>query len=487
MKITKSCKKKLNKIRPEVWLIFILIFALFLRLWFFVGPNMNDDIDYIFSAHEVANGRYYPLYGGSINAIRSMMTIPIALFFELFGVSILTAAIYPLLCSLITIIATFYIGKILVNYKVGLFSAFILSFFPVDVAYSTQLVPTTPVTMFITIGLLLFLYGEKTQKKKTKIFFFTLTGILMGLSYLVNIITLIIIIGFALSYFLFKRKIKKEYLLVILGFLLVFSGEALFMYINTQNPWHRLDVIHETEKMIGTNTDMSYYPRVMLKIENVNFNIHEGNLGIYVYIFIAASFFTLIIKPEKKLWFLIIAFILIMSYLQFGVMTSEFKPIAKWIRYLIIFGPIFSLLIGYMFEKITNKNYFQITLLVLFFIVTIPYIIGSTYAYKSWTYEFREEYNYLKNLPEKIIYTDQGSKGFLEFYFGYKKNIKNLEGRELEEIKDSYVIVDGSRGVVYFKPMRDRIPEFVRNPPENWKLFIKIKAPLIEPKIYNVI
>ena len=304
----------LKKVRPEIWLILILIFALILRMYFFVGPNMNDDIDYIFSAHEVSEGRFYPLYGISINAIRSMMTAPVALFFKLFGTGIYSASIYPLLCSLITIVAVFFIGKVLVNYKVGLISAIILSFYPVDIAFSTQLVPTTPVTMFITVGLLLFLYGERTKKRNKKMFLFILSGIMIGLSYLANIITIIIVISFALSYLVFKRKIKKEYFLVILGFMLVFSGEVLFMSVNAHNPWHRLHIIHETEKMIGTNTAMDYYPRVMLKVENVNFNDDEGNLGIYVWLFIVASLFAVAFKPEKKLWFLILFFFLTMFY-----------------------------------------------------------------------------------------------------------------------------------------------------------------------------
>ena len=480
-KLDESLKRFLRGIKPEIWLILILIFALSLRLYFFVGPNINDDVDYVFSAHEVSEGRFYPLYGKSINAIRSMMTAPVALFFKIFGVGIYSASIYPIVCSLITIVSVFYIGKILVDYKVGLVSAAILSFYPVDIVFSTQLVPTTPVTAFVTLGLLLFLYGEKMEKKLT---LFVLSGVMIGLSYLANIMTFFIVASIAFSYLAINRKIRKEYLLIALGFLLVFSGETLFMYANTGNPWHRLDVFHETERMIGTNTDMNYYQRVMLKVEGVNFNAQEGNLGIFVYLFIVASLFALGYEPEKKLWFLIVSFFLIMSYFQFGVMTAGFKPIAKWVRYLIVLGPVFSLLIGYMFEKVTKKAYLKIILVALFFSLTLPFIIGSAQAYRSWTEEFTVEYDYLKGLPEKTVYTDQGSLGFLQFYFGYEWDIKILEKSKLEDIKDSYVILDGSRGVVQNAVMRENLPDFAKNPPKEWKLLAVLESWAVSPKIY---
>ena len=458
----------------------ILIFALALRLYFFVGPNLNDDIDYIFSAHEVSEGRFYPLYGSSINAIRWMMTLPIAVSFRLFGVNIFSSSLYPISCSLGTIIATFYIGKILVNYRVGLISALILSFFPLDIAFSTQLVPTVPVTMFMTLALLLFLYAEKYNR--TTLFF--LSGIMMGFSYLANIMTGILALSISISYIIIERRFKKKYFLVLLGFLLVFSLESLLMLINTGNAFHRLNVIHETEKMIGTNTDMGYYPRVMLKLINVDFNAHEGNLGVYFYVFIIACVFSFI-RTERGLWFLVLSFVLIMLYFEFGVMTSNLKPIAKWVRYLLVFGPTFSILIGYMFEKISNNN-LKIVLISIFLIVNIPYIIGSTETYRSWTHEFWQEYNYLKNLPRKTIYTDQGSKGFLEFYSGYEWDIRNLEYSKLEEIKDSYVIVNGSRGVVECKEMRNSLPDFAINPPKEWELLAVIDGKIINPKIYYV-
>jgi hypothetical protein len=476
--LVKDMKKKISK-KINRKLFLILLFALFLRAYFYVGPNLNDDIDYIFSANQVAKGDFYPIYGHSINALRSMMTLPIAFFFKLFGPGEITSSFYPILCSLLTIIVCFYLGKILVNEKVGLYAALLLSFFPLDIAYSTQLVPTTPLTLFLSMSLLFFIKAEKENKR----FFYFISGVFIGIGYLANEL---FFVGFILliSYIIFNRKIKSDYVFVFLGALLIFFIETTFLYFRTGDPFHRINVIHETERMIGTNTALDYYPRVVFKLLNINFEAHEGNLGIFFYLFLISSLYALS-KKNKRLLFITLWVLLTFLYLEFGIMTAEFKPIAKWVRYLIIFGPSFSILIAYAISNI-RKIKLQYLVLFLIFISSLPYTYGSVQTYRDWTSMFKEEYIFLKSLENKTIYTDQGSLGFLMVYFNFKKDIRNLEFRREEEIKDAYVIVDGSVGVVYYTPMRERIPRFVRDPPKNWKLIKILDAKYIKPKIYYV-
>jgi hypothetical protein len=270
----------------------------------------------------------------------------------------------------------------------------------------------------------------------------------------------------------------------LLGFAMVFLVESSFMFIKTGDFFHRPKVIHDTEVMIGTNTDLNYYPRVMLKITNVDYQNTEGNLGIFIYILIISSL-VLLFKREKNAYFIILSIILIMCYFEFGVMTVGFKPIAKWVRYLVVFGPFMSIIIASSITKV-NNTILQSTAIILLFIFSIPYTVGSTKAYYSWTSYIYNTYEFLKTLPEKPIFTDQESFGSLEFYFGYKKNIKLLEYTNLTDVYDSYVIIDGSRGAVESQSMRDALPDFAKNVPSNWKLIKKIEGGIITPKVYYV-
>jgi hypothetical protein len=324
---------------------------------------------------------------------------------------------------------------------------------------------------------------DLNKKKKARIFYF-FSGIMVGLSYLANEIPIFLVPLILLSYIICKRRFKIYFFFILIGFLTVFLIESSFMFIETGNPFHRIKVIHDTEVMIGANTDMNYYPRVMLKVMNVDYQTHEGNLGIFVYILIVSSLI-LLLKREKNAYFLILSIVLIMTYFEFGVMTTGFKPIAKWVRYLVVFGPFMSLIIASSITKVNNLI-FQSTVVILLFIFSIPYIEGSTKAYYSWTSYMYDTYDFLKTLPEKPIFTDQGSFGFLQFYFGYQKNIKLLEYAKLKDVKDSYVIINGSRGIIEYIPMRERLPDFAKNIPSNWELLKRIEGGIITPKIYYV-
>jgi 4-amino-4-deoxy-L-arabinose transferase-like glycosyltransferase len=106
--ILKNNIQDIKNIKPEIWLIFILLFGLFLRLHFFIGLNWSDDVNYVDIANQILRGSYYPSYP---KTLRLMIIYPIAFFFKIFGISNLSGALYPLICSLLSIISVFYFGK----------------------------------------------------------------------------------------------------------------------------------------------------------------------------------------------------------------------------------------------------------------------------------------------------------------------------------------------------------------------------------------
>src|SRR3989344_3789202 len=110
------CNKK-GHIKSEFWLLLIILFALALRLYFFVGLNWSDDVAYVSIANEILAGNYHPTYP---NAMRLMIVYPIAFFYLLFGVGTFSAVIYPLLTSILSIIIVFYFGKKFFNEKIAL-------------------------------------------------------------------------------------------------------------------------------------------------------------------------------------------------------------------------------------------------------------------------------------------------------------------------------------------------------------------------------
>lgn len=481
----KEINKVVKTISREKTLLMIILLGLAMRLIFFVGPNMNDDIEYVSSAYQVSQGNFWPLYSKSIDSIRSMMILPISFFLFLFGSSELTASLWPLLTSILTIILTFLIGKLLFNIKIGLIASFFQAIFPLDIVWSTQLVPSIPMTFFLMVSILIFLIADKMSDNRK----FLISGIFIGMCYLASELFFISFF-FLFSYFIIfhkmNRKYIKRYILVLIGFLIIFLVEALFFFLTTKDPFHRIKVIHEEEIRVLTNTDLFYYPRCIFNIINPNFEAHEGNLGLFPFIFILGAFYGFY-KRNKKIILFSMFVILSFLYLEFGIMTLTFKPIAKWIRYLVIFGPSMNLVSSNLIFEFRKKG-LLIPIVIFIFITSLPFTANSSYIYNRWVSDFREMYKFLKELPEKPIYTDSGTHGYINLYFGFKRDIRLLENSRLEELKDCYVIVNGSLGAVTYQPMRDLLPDFAKNPPENWILLKTIVGnyDFYDPKIYHV-
>jgi 4-amino-4-deoxy-L-arabinose transferase-like glycosyltransferase len=196
----------LKKIKPEIWLILILILALSIRLYYFIGINLNDDLCYLDTGYKITQGDFR--FDEWIISPRIMMNYPIAFFFYLLGVSDFTGALYILLCSIGSVIVAYYIGKILFGTGTGLASAFLMAIFPIEVIYATTIVPDIPVAFFMGLSVCLFLYGEK---KDNRIYYF-LGGTAIGLAWLVKSLAILIIL-FYIIYFILDKFLDFKYLI----------------------------------------------------------------------------------------------------------------------------------------------------------------------------------------------------------------------------------------------------------------------------------
>ena len=110
-------EKKMNHFKPETWLILILIFALFLRLYFFVGIGYNDDSYYLETAEKIYKG--YGFHPSSYVHwdIRIGIIFPVVLMWKFFSINELSTSMFFILCSLGSIVVTYFIGTELFNKK----------------------------------------------------------------------------------------------------------------------------------------------------------------------------------------------------------------------------------------------------------------------------------------------------------------------------------------------------------------------------------
>ncbi len=201
----KKNPKKITK-NPYFYLICILIFALFLRLYLFVGMGFYDDPTYLNTAYKIYSGVEH-IPNKNFWELRAGVYYPIAFFWEIFGISEISSSIFFILCSLGSIAVTYFIAKEFFSKKIALFSAFLLSIFPINIMYSSQIGPDIPFQFLSGLAILFFIYHEKNRKYSN--IFAILSGVFIGIAYTVKSIVILLIPLFII-YFLIQNLRKKN-------------------------------------------------------------------------------------------------------------------------------------------------------------------------------------------------------------------------------------------------------------------------------------
>lgn len=488
-----NSKKSLKKIKPEIWLIIIIILALTIRLNFFLGMNLNDDECYANRAYNIVKGKH--VLDRWIFSPRIMMHYPIAFFYMILGVSDFSATLYILLCSLGSVAVSYFIGKTLFNPRAGLVSAFLMSFFPIEVIFATTLVPDPPVAFFMGLSVCLFLLGEKKDKKT----FYFLGGLAIGLGWLVKSLAVLIIL-FYIVYFLFDKifnfkylisnekqkkyknrirkifSIRKGFIITALGFLLVILLEGLMYYITNNDFFLRFDVVigHYTSNLAGCNFDLSFYPNILFSRTSIYFDFFST----FFVIFGACTFLLILFEKNKKYLIPVIWLGLVLLWMQYGTMNPfEYVLMHRLRRFLTVITLPISITIGYF---IAGSNFNKKRLFTIANIIIISALIISSFYAISKGHFFKEQHmkdvreisDYVEDYPDKDIYADAATWGHLKFLLGYERNddLKRLKDfKNSSAIKDAFVIVNGSSLYVNNEEFKDKLPDYVFDPPEHWR------------------
>ena len=465
-------------------LFLIVIFGLILRLIFFAGMGISDDLAYSGFAYNIDKG--IDQDSALTLAVRIGIIYITALSYSLFGVNDFSSVLFVLLTSIGNIILIFYFGKLLFNEKAGLMAAFLLSFFPLDVVYSTRLLTDIPSAFFMSLGVYFFLYSEihknqrfsghrkskglssETSKLKYGIGYL-LSGLCIGIGYLIR--ESVVLIGlFFIIYVLYKKRIKKEYFLIALGFLIIFAIELLAFYLLTGDPLFRstasqqylleASIIHNYFNRLYFPTGLFHYPYIILTTNIISY--------FYVFIFIAIGY--CLIHRKKETYIMQLWFISLLLYLSFGSASlSHYIPFRAVDRYLtIITIPGIILLSFFLTEKKTFiKKVIMPAALIILLLTSILAIHG--YEGRNSLENLKEIKPYLEKL-DKTIYIDTRSIKVLDYISEYKNTI-NLKAYpiDLMNIKDAYIVIN--RDIIKREKEANKntkFPEEVDNPPENW-------------------
>ena len=224
---------KQKKFLTLILLSLIVLIGLIIRLHYFdsdIEP-VSDESEYLVMAQSFSNGEimaqwpyYRPFLIPMIWGLMGKVGAGIPLF-------ILTI----IFSSLISIILVYFIGKDLFNEQVGLIAAFLMAFFPEDIAHSLRpLLNSIALTLWL---LCLYLFQKAYYKNSNKLLY--ATAVITGLSILAYTQT-IILLGFYLIFLLIfegKEFIKKlKYISFFVIIIMIYLFNLVYSYIWFDNP-----------------------------------------------------------------------------------------------------------------------------------------------------------------------------------------------------------------------------------------------------------
>lgn len=259
----------------RIWLAGLFVFALLLRLSSFTGIIASDDLGYVRFAREISDGTYTPFLHHY--ALRYGLTVPVGIVYALFGVNEWSSVVLPLLGSALSVVLIALIGARLFGKYAGLLAALLYASFPLQLHYSTILVPEplaecyvlTAVLLHVRIGTRHFLRG-------------LMAGVLVGIAYLTKEPALFIAPPLFLDAVFNKRW--KHAAGLTAGVVLVLIAEVSYYYVSTGDLAFRQHAMAAHNANMLANPlevidDIPYrllkaYPRMML-VPSVHFGIHS--------------------------------------------------------------------------------------------------------------------------------------------------------------------------------------------------------------------
>lgn len=213
-------------------LALVLILGLVLRLAFFLPHRQTGDAlgIYLAAAHDILAGDYRPgveyEYAGYAS-MRLGVILPAALLLKVFGYALPPLALYPLLCSLLTL-ALIYSLALRVEARfphAAILAGGMGAFYPLLVTQAPLLLADTPKAFYSTAALLFFL---RSREKDWRGWDGLLCGIFLGLAYSCQLGAFFLIPG-AVGWLAWRREFRLRQGYILLGIGIAVALETLFL------------------------------------------------------------------------------------------------------------------------------------------------------------------------------------------------------------------------------------------------------------------
>lgn len=418
-------KIKLTEFGNRILIFSIIITGILIRIYFYSGHVFSDDAYYFELSKLISQNSPLSNYlGYPIFKLRIFFNFLNALMLKIWGIKEISLIILPFTVSVLNLFLIYYIAKELFHDKrIQLIALFLVTFFPVEIIFSTIGFPDSFNLLIINFSLLIF-YKAYTSKNLTKSFY---AGILISISLLVKenaIYYLILFLIFLIYILLSKKSINNSLLVVIVVAFFFLIIEGLIYYVINGDFLYRL-------KILNQNYHYSYYdffPNSAKKIThsdnflvNVIFQIVLNLKHIFLRRFylllpllaLFISIYNIYIKRDL----LISKFFLLLSALLIAFTTDLFiyRPMnleRSWYIFPLIMPSVLIV------SSFLNRFSYRFIIIILTF-----YFAGSILMSNSYREYFHTENNsivknFIRNHKTSSLYTDHFTKYSIDLISG---------------------------------------------------------------------
>lgn len=236
----KRVRQSLLEMLSSAAIPLITVGAVAIRLVMFVGVVRPDSFRY-------AELSYHVLHGGSLfdEAVffaSSRLTLmgPLLGFNAAFGYGELATVMWPLLCSVGTVLVAGLLGTELFDRRVGILAAFATAIIPLELEVATALLPDAVEGFFVVLAIYLGVLAVRRDHAWRILA--VLSGVALGLAYFTRVNALVFLPGVLAIGVFIERKNARRMLHSLLGLAAVLLSGALIFYLLSGDPlvdWHR--------------------------------------------------------------------------------------------------------------------------------------------------------------------------------------------------------------------------------------------------------
>ncbi len=397
----------INYISNHIILALIIVLAAFLRLYHLNFQSIWDDeiATMIESNPNIGLGEAYHTYM-NFDSMPPLYFFIVRCLFSVFGYSSLILRLFSALLGILSVFATYLLGKEIYNKSAGLLASLILSVNYFQIQYSQEGRPYTFLVLFTVLSFYSLIIYLKDNRTKNAMYYSLYTILMLYghyFSYLILVAQIPIIAGFFVSY----PKQKK----VVFVKQFCFMGFIILICMIPSLP--------QLLKNVGVKTSWIQAPT--LNVYTTFFNEFFGNSELIIpliYIFIILFFFKLTAgeyttsnnSELKSLQPMTLSFLVLIPWIAVTLIIPLIRSylvlpmiISRYFNYII---PSICLIAGIGFEQIKSVV-IKITLALIFVLFSLTDIfVVKDYYNKLTKAEYREASAFInqnKKDGEKIV------------------------------------------------------------------------------------